>query len=394
LRRYGAADLEIEDTTLNFEQRGDLAKVWQWQLSGLGIQRQVDTGDGTGQATDAYRLRTQLYREVRGRDRFDLAGNFGLSQPRDAAAIETVGWSLFYRWRPRLNLEIAPFVSHARQASEDVEVTSPRAGIFLSWSRNAEAFDWGVGGRVSYGSLQRRDAATTLDEKTTGFSINASVGHGETKRLRKELEVEAGSNQLRSNQGEPITDLPDLGLPATVLGDEDYSRARVTLSHRWDSKTLSGWAQSSRRQASDAQGLQTYDSDTLTTTLQFNTRRLTITGHAGTTRVDQAARTDQEVRFVGTRARWRPWRALSLRASYRQDVRELALAPDIDGDRLELGLDLRVGQTVLLGSLFETNERIEDGNERTNRGLRWSISRRLAGWLPIVTGTQRRGVIR
>ena len=103
---------------------------------------------------------------------------------------------------------------------------------------------------------------------------------------------------------------------------------------------------------------------------------------------------DQEVRFTGAGARWRPWRYVHLNGSYREDQREFVLAPDIDGDRAELGLELRVGQVQLLASLFETRERLMDGSERTNRGLRWSIGRRLAGWLPIVTGTQRRGTIR
>ena len=393
LKRYGKVDLEIEDVILNFEQRGELTQIWQWQLSGIGIQRQVAVGDDPGRPTDSYRLRTRMYRTVRERDQVDLSGNFGLTQTQDTPSIESTGWSLFYRWRPRHGLEVAPFVRHARQAGGDLEVRSPRAGLFLSWSRKDAAYDWLVGGRISYGRLERRNASETHDESTTGFSANASVGHGDAKRLRKELEIEAGRNQIRSSRSELVTDLPDLGLPSTVLGDVDYHRARVTLSHRWDSKWLTGLGESSRREASD-DGAGTFESETLTAALRFGSAQMTIQANAGTTQVNQTVRGDQEIRFVGIGARWRPWRYVSLNGSYRQDQRELALVPGIDGYRAELGLELSIGQVQVLASLFETIERLEDGGELENRGLRWSISRRLAGWLPIVTGTQRRGVIR
>jgi hypothetical protein len=394
LRRYGTVDLEIEDLTLNLEQRGQLTDAWGWQMSGVGIQRQVGVGQDPEQASEDYRLRTRLYRAVRERDQLDISGDFGSSRPEGRPTIDSVGFSLFYRWRPRLGVEVAPFLRYARQAGGDLEVLSPRAGFSLSWSRNQGAVDWLVGGLVSYGNLEAREGDESREESRSGYSANASLGHGDSKRLRKELEIEAGRNQLRLSRSNPLTDLPNLGLPGAALGDEDFYRARATLSHRWDSKWLTGWGEALHREASDDLGLGKFDSQTLTTTLQFGAKRATIQANAGRTTVNQDPGGDQEIRFTGVGVRWRPWRYVHLNGSYREDQREFVLAPDIDGDRAELGLELRIGQVQLLASLFETNERLMDGSERTNRGLRWSISRRLAGWLPIVTGTQRRGTIR
>ncbi|MDH3403201.1 MAG: hypothetical protein OES32_12760 [Acidobacteriota bacterium] len=394
LRRYGTVDLEIEDVTLNVEQNGELTEAWRWQLSGVGIQRQVGVGSDVERTTDDYRLRTRLYRPLRERDQLDFGGSLGWTRPQGSPSVESAAWSLAYRWRPRGGLEVAPFLRYARQAGGDLEVSSPRAGVSMSWSRSRETLDWLLGSDVSYGVLESRDGGESRDESRTGYSIRASLGHGDARRLRKELEIEAGRNELRLSRADLLTELPDLGLPAAALGDEDFYRSRVSLSHRWDSKWLSGWGEASRREASNDLGETSFESETLTAALQFGGRSANIRVTAGDTRVKQESRGDQDLRFVGVGARWRPWRYLSLSGSYRQDKREIVLAPDIDGARAELALEVRVGQTLVQGGFFETEERLADGGKRTNRGVRWSVGRRLAGWLPIVTGTQRRGVIR
>jgi hypothetical protein len=83
-----------------------------------------------------------------------------------------------------------------------------------------------------------------------------------------------------------------------------------------------------------------------------------------------------------------------LRASYRADERQVDLGPDIDSERYEAGFDLRFGAFLLQAQAFETQEKLLGGMERSNRGVRWSLSRRFAGWLPVVTGLARRGAIR
>ena len=43
---------------------------------------------------------------------------------------------------------------------------------------------------------------------------------------------------------------------------------------------------------------------------------------------------------------------------------------------------------------YNSVDSIESSPDREGRGFRWSVSRRFGGWLPIVTGTRRRGTIR
>lgn len=394
LREYGTVDLEIEDLTLNFEQRGGLTDIWRWQMSGVGIQRQVGVGTEPRRATDDYRLRTRLYRPVNERDQLDFNGELGLSRPEGRDSVESVGLAAAYRWRPRQRWEIAPFVRYARQTTQHQEVLSPRAGVTMSWSGRRGVLDWLLGGGASFGELESRDETAKRTESRSGLSVNASIGHGEAKRLRKEFEIEAGRNELRLSRSDLVTELPDLGIPGQALGDHDFYRARATLAHRWDSKWLSGWGEWSRRESSDKVVVGDFSSETLTSTLQYGSRKLTLQASVGETNVDQTLVGDQQIRFQGLGARWRPFRQLSFNGSFRDDIREFALTPDIDGGRVEFGVELRVGEIRVLASAFETRESLADGLERGNRGVRWSITRRLAGWLPIVTGTQRRGVIR
>ncbi len=83
-----------------------------------------------------------------------------------------------------------------------------------------------------------------------------------------------------------------------------------------------------------------------------------------------------------------------MRGNYRYDMRRLELAPDVDVSRYELGLEYRLGQFLITAGLYELHERPDDGSERTQRGITWSVGRRFAGPLPVMTGSRRRGTIR
>ena len=53
-----------------------------------------------------------------------------------------------------------------------------------------------------------------------------------------------------------------------------------------------------------------------------------------------------------------------------------------------------MGKLWIRGEAFQYTEYPDDGAVRRNRGIFWSVRRGFGGWLPIVTGPQRRGVIR
>ncbi len=394
-RSFGLADLEIDDLALTLDQQGQLTPAWRWELSGAGVRRVFTADAGTGSRTDDFRLRSRLAHSLRGDDLLDLRSTLALTRVGSGAAAESYDLAVFYRWRGRPGLEVAPFAQYQSRSASGVGVDSPRAGLATSWNRRGETLDTLLSATASYGSARRDGSPASGVEKQSSlaFAFSGSLTHGTAESLRKELEVEVGRNEIRLSR-DPLLELPDLGLPARPVGTEDSYRARVSLHRRWRSLSLNVWSDWSRRQSAGSVALADFESETLSSHLQVGFRRFSIQTSGGETRVAQTDPGAQEIRYLSARASWRPWRSLSLEAVYRTDTRRLAEVSDVEGERLEAQLDLRLGLLSLKARFFDRSERAGDGRELASRGLTLALSRRLAGWLPIVTGTQRRGVIR
>jgi len=233
----------------------------------------------------------------------------------------------------------------------------------------------------------------TQDESQFAGSLIANVGHGSMDDLRKELEIEVNRNRLQITQPGPIVP-PGLGFPLPGLGTEDLWRARLTLGHRWDSQFINAWGDWTRRQTDPLSNDELLTIDTLTATLQYGAHRFDLKMNVADSNVEETSQGEQSIRSAGLLASWRPWRSVSLRGSYRLDDRNVEFAPDIDGTQLEGGVRWQIGQFYLDVSYLEVVQQFSGGPETTLRSVAWRLSRRFGGWLPIVTGPKRRGVIR
>ena len=67
--------------------------------------------------------------------------------------------------------------------------------------------------------------------------------------------------------------------------------------------------------------------------------------------------------------------------------------PDAEGERSEAGLSVRLGSYTIEPQAFLTRQ-TSNGPERSNRGFTIIVARSFGGLLPIVSGVQRRGVVR
>ncbi|MFQ5349420.1 MAG: hypothetical protein ACE5EG_03130, partial [Thermoanaerobaculia bacterium] len=225
------------------------------------------------------------------------------------------------------------------------------------------------------------------------YSVTASLRHGLSNGFRKELELEASRNELRLGR-DPAPDLPDVILPAGGSMTEDRVRLRGTLGWRFDSKYLNLSAEWFRRESTRRADLEDLSADMIRVALSGGGRGLGLQLDAGETTNAEGRLGEQLVRYASAIAHWQPRRLFRLEAMFRFDRRELILAPDIDSERTEVKLSWRLGAIDIEARVFERSQQLLAGSETTNRGFRWSVSRRLAGWLPIVTGASRRGVIR
>lgn len=395
LRDYGAVDLEIEDTTLTFDERANLGEAWRWTLSALGIQRTITVPDAaSGFGVDDYRVRNQLTRPVRETDRIDF--QYQVAAVRPELGDDSLGHDLrlFYRWRPRETLELAPFVQYYRQEFDSRTVTAPRTGLAATWRGSLLRVDMVTTAQVSAGRTSTDfQGAGTIDQDEIGLSTSVTLSHGEAARLRQELELEVTRDDLSIGDA-PLLDVPEFGLPIAGGLVQSSRRARFTLEHRHGTFSVGGWTEWQLREITGDDLDRNFESENLSVTLQASGRTWSILANTGQLMNRRDETGDQTVDFAGGSISWRPWRFLEIYGSYRSDTRELTLAPDVDGDRWQAGTRFHLGQLSFEGLVFNTTENLMGGPERVNSGFRFTITRRFAGWLPIVTAPERRGVIR
>lgn len=393
-REFGTIDLDLDDLIINVDERGNLTESWRWEMSAWSVRRTSDVPGAAEQQNDTYRMTQRFQHDVRSRDLLEFLYRGNLERPELGSSFDSHAVSMFYRWRPTTHWELAPFAEFVRLTTGNETLDGPRAGTQINWARTFETLDLRLSGRTSYARLSGTDAQGAMEETAFSTGINGSLARGRPQGLRQELEFELARNELRLTR-DLLVDLPDLGLPGTTgVTTEDIRRVRLSLSHDWAARTLSGWGEWSRRTPTGDLASGAAETDTLSATLQLGGRSFGVVANASLTEVDGGPFGSQTVDSRGVSAHWRPWRYVRLRAVYRDDVRELLLTPDVNVVRREAGVTVALGRFRLETSYFETDEQVDGDPERTNRGISWSISRRFGGWLPVVSAPSRRGVIR
>ncbi|HEX9187862.1 MAG TPA: hypothetical protein VGB87_12350 [Vicinamibacteria bacterium] len=384
---FGLVDYSIRDLTGNFDQVARLGGGWRWELFAYGVRRELDYA-GVRSQLDNARTSQRFIDVMSPRATLELSYDGGLSRGEDADFQSHTGLARL-QLRPSPEWTFTPYGGYGIQIAGGTRLRAPQAGLSAAWARAKGALDVVVTEGVGVAWLQVEGGP---QDTSLSLSVGATVGHGEERGLRKEVEASWARNQLR-RAGDPIEGLPDLGIGLAGVGTEDSLRGRLTLRRRiGTSASLYGYGEASRRELSGTVGAAAPSVDTLTGTLQIAGRRASAAANVGTSRV--GAPSTQEVRFWAATLTLRPLRRLSLAASYRADRRDLVLSPDVDAERVEASADLAVGAFVLTGQGFQTTETPRDGPERRNRGLVVTLSRRFGGWLPIVTGPPDGGVIR
>jgi hypothetical protein len=379
---FGLVDYGIRDMTGNFDQVARLGGGWRWELFAYGVRRQLEYAS---QASELDNARTsQRFIDVMSpQATLELSYDGGLSRGQGADFQSHTGLARL-QMRPSPAWTFTPYGGYGIQIARGTRLRAPQAGLAISWARAKGSLDVVVNEGVGAAWLQPEGRPS---DSSLSLSVGATLGHGDEKGLRKEIEASWARNTLR-RAGDPVEGLPDLGVGLGGVGTEDSLRGRLTLRRRLGtSASLYGYGEASRRELAAGPSV-----DTLTGTLQLAGRRASVAANVGTSRVGGPS--TQDVLFWAGTLGLRPLRRLSLGASYRADRRDLVLAPDIDAQRVEASADLAVGAFVLNGLGFQTTETSRDGPERRNRGLVVTLSRRFGGWLPIVTGVPEGGVIR
>lgn len=388
-----AADNSWETYKLDLNERFEISPRWRWRLDGVGYQRDSFFTDTTFR-THLFRILSQFDYAVRTGDQLSLTQELGLSQPSGSDATRTGRLSALYYWRPTAEWEYVPRLVYTRRSMDGTEVQSPGVAVTTNWRRRVGTVDTLAGGTVGYSVLEQDGPLMAVRNSQLGYGVHGSFGHGRAEGIRKNLNFEVFRREFRLTQ-DPVGNLPDLGLVSGAPGAEDRVRVRLDLRHRWDHSSVGGWAEWIHRGSSDGDLPGSFESDGFNGTVQLENHLWGIGANWGLGTVTQEATGDQEFGYVGAHAWWRPLRFLRFVGSYRADDRNVEFSPDRDGSQLNLGLTADVGQFQLHATAFRVISQFSDETAKTERnGLNWSVSWRYAGWLPIVTGIKRRGVIR
>ncbi len=390
-RDFGRVDLELEDLIFNWDEHGDITGRWRWDFSTVATQRGVRFQDLPETQIDIYRALSQLIRTTAKGDVLTLSYNGGLSSGSTSFTTDSHSLGARYQWRRHQVWQITAFGDYALQRSGDTQLRAPQAGAAVSWRRRAGSFDLALTGSGSYRLIDRQGVEG--QDSAVATSLLANVGFGDEGRLRTDLEGSVSRNELRS-AGEAVTDVPDLGIRLAGVGTQDRYRGRLTLRRRFRKLSTHAYSEWTRRESSEAVQRDDFMAETFVHSLEVTNGRLNLLGNVGENRLESEAGSEQFIRFQAVSASYRPWRWLALRASYRTDQRDFDLGPDIDAERSEAGLDFHLGALALGAHAFETKERFTTGVTRTNRGLRWTVRRRFAGLLPIVSAPGRRGEVK
>ena len=233
----------------------------------------------------------------------------------------------------------------------------------------------------------------TSEDKQTAYGLTGSLIRGRAEGWQQRLEFEVASNDVNGRR-EPLLDLPSLGAAVEGLGSSDNYRGRLAVERRRGQKMVGAWGQWERRESTGSLRIGDFTAETYSASVQLGRRWASLLANVGTTEVMRAELPAETLEFAGAVLDLRPLRRLNLRASYRTDVRRFLITPDIDGSSFHLRVGYEIGAISIEGRYFRTEQQIEGIAPRTNQGVRWNITRRLGGWLPIVTGGERRGVIR
>lgn len=391
-RDYGAIGYTLTDTVVNSDQ-STLFGTWRWTAAANATRREITIRGRESGALDIARIQNRLFTAERGKTLWDFGWDAGYagganggvqSHLLSARILREHKNGYAYQW--------TPFVSLGLQIADAFTVTSPQAGINASWTARRRGFDLGLSGGASYLVLEKSgDASESTSESRLGYSAGFSAGHGSSSRWRKEIELSLARNRFRV-AGESVGDVPQFGTVIAGTGTEDIDRARLTVGRRWNGASVQMYSDWSQRRAEGVFTSQPFTSTSLTQSLQVSMRHLSLLFSGGESVVETTM--DQKVRHLSGSAAWRPFRFLSLNTLYRRDRRETVFEPRIDGERIEGGMSVRLGEIYLNPQAFVATERLASGEERVNRGFTVSVSRQFGGWLPIVTAPQRRGVIR
>lgn len=394
----GPREYQYEDWTARLNQSAVFNARWSWGLNGSLFRRDYNSETQSDNRSQNFRVYNRFTRNSQDQSSLELRHTFFRTEaPGFTFGVDqrdTQNLSAYYNYAAGDSLTVAPFASYSSESSDRSQLDAPQGGFQVLWQPSRDKWSAGLSATASVGTIRGEYDQVYSRENTLTYGAHASFTHGKALHgWRKELVIDANYNDLIMLR-ESLPEFPDVILPINGVGGTDSLRSRITLSHAWDSRQITAYGEWSQDEFEAAESDDWRRTTRMTGSFQFSHPAFSATGQVLHFQSTPGMGMQQEATGLSANGRWNILRNLALRATYRYDMRRLPLSPDIDTDRYEVGVEYRLGQFLITARVYEFTERPEVGSQRSQTGITWSIGRRFAGPLPILTGARRRGTIR
>jgi hypothetical protein len=385
-RAYGDSDYRLRDIFARAEQQGTVGK-WRWNAFGNLLQRDSAFADLESSRISIGRITSMVTSENHERPAWTFLGEseFTSGDVGDVSVHRVEARHL----RPRRHgLQWSGSVSYATQTTGGVRVNAPSASIGANWTGTFRTFHLRASGSGGVIELNSSGAGAVPTATSHSFAGGFSVAHDSGRRFRESLEGSISRNQLRTTflvDGQP--GFGSIGSPGT----EDARQLRFVVGGRIAGLHLDAFTDWDQREARISIDGDRFETSTLMQTIRLDWNRLSLSATAGDTEVSSGLQ--QKIDFASAGLSFRPLSSLSLSTRYREDRRKALFEPRVAGERLEGGASLRIGAIWINPLAFRMTEVFAGGEERTYSGFTVSLSRKVGGYLPIVTAPRRRGTI-
>ncbi|MGB6854732.1 MAG: hypothetical protein WBG49_19270, partial [Thermoanaerobaculia bacterium] len=226
---YGTRDFEREDLALYLDERSTQGAVWNWMFTGSGISYTTKSHDREDDV-DQFRVFGKAFRPMRRADRIELELNGDSFRTGSEGPSLRYGLRGSYRWYPKPELQVAPFLGYVAQDSDRISFRSPRIGLSVIWNRQGPKLRSVLGFTSNTGQVTTSGSTEDSDQRQTAFALTETLTYGNPRRLLAELELGLSHNELDLRRRPLFDDESDL---IRAFERDDSARVRTKLRHIW-----------------------------------------------------------------------------------------------------------------------------------------------------------------
>jgi hypothetical protein len=393
-RDLARVGLAVDDLHAQFDTDADLGKEWGWSLNAVAVAQDTESSTGSSLSSESVRL----FNRVDG----PIGERLGLSLDLEAGRLSTdsndstdlLNASTRLKGLRVKRVQLTPSLQYGAVDSGDLRLSGPSLGLTAYWAGAEDSrISKTVGASLNYGTTRRETETEVTNNVRDGYALNGTLAFGEPSSLRTSMDLYWSMNEFRLDRDIDLG-LIDRELLGAGLGTQDQLSGSLNLFKTWGAQNGKFWLRHIRLNSSSE--LSTAEISTRTTLAGADLNWGDVSWQSNLGRNESKATADVDesrVDYLSSFVTWRANRLLDVQARLRKDRTGLRLAASTDGFLLEATVRVRLGVLYFSSSIYKREQTYLDSTQQSH-GFSFTIGGYYAEWLPIITGTRRRGIVR